>query len=106
MSNEHLTQAAELMRVALLDGLQTQEKGISMLQHIVRALIRKARGGNMQAIREVMNRTLGKPLPGITRTAADEPRRVVWLDHPLLYPTDPEINSGTSTDGASDSPAS
>ncbi len=51
------TQQVARLRAALMEAV-TPEK----LTAIVQALIREAEGGNIPAIREVLDRTLGKPI--------------------------------------------
>lgn len=102
----------KLMRDAILRELHRQTDGADghvaeYLDLIARRLVEKAADGDIQAIKEVLDRTDGKSLPGVADTDAGPVKRTVeWKDHPLLSTIARGINSSPSTTGPSDSPAS
>ena len=78
--------ASRLMRKAILLELQREpghadESGTEMLRLIARKLVHKAAEGNMQAIKEVLDRIDGKSVPG-PDDAEQGPRQVTirWKD--------------------------
>jgi hypothetical protein len=108
--------AAQLMREALVRALQRQDgdEGVSKLQRIADALVDRAAGGDMHAIKEVNDRIDGRALPGVARSEPQQQtRRLVWLDYPRTIPspksksaTDPATSSSPSTSATGASPAS
>jgi hypothetical protein len=102
----------KLMRAALLLALQREAKGdddhmTTMLHLVARKLVDKAKDGDIQAIKEIFDRSDGKTLPGMAETDAEPVKRTVeWKDHPLLSTIGRGINSSRSTTEPSASPAS
>jgi hypothetical protein len=99
------------MRDAILRELhrQTESDGhvAEYLDLIARRLVEKAADGDIQAIKEVLDRTDGKSLPGVADTEAGPTKRTVeWKDHPSLSTIGRGINSSPSTTDPNDSPAS
>ena len=103
---------AKLMRAALLLALQRETEGAdgrmtTKLHVIACKLVDKAAADDIQAIKEVFDRSDGRTLPGDAETDGEPLKRTVeWKDHPLLSTIAREINSSPSTTGPSASPAS
>jgi hypothetical protein len=106
------TSTGRMMREAILRELHRQPKeaeghASEYLDLIARRLVEKAADGDIQAIKEVLDRIDGKSLPGVADTDAGPTKRTVeWKDHPLLSTIARGINSSPSTTGPSASPAS
>ena len=102
----------KLMRAALLLALHRVAKDgdghmTAMLHQIARKLVDKAKDGDVQAMKEILDRIDGKTLPGIAETDGEPLKRTVeWKDHPLLSTIGRGINSSPSTTEPSASPAS
>src|SRR5947209_20325062 len=71
-----------LVRELLREVTDNDRGTATRLALMTRALVDKASGGDVAAIREVLDRTAGKALPGAPDSDA-EPQTVTveWLDH-------------------------
>ena len=66
----------------LLREVEHEGRIVTRLALMTRALVDKANGGDVAAIREVLDRTVGKALPGASDSeAGPEAVTVEWLDH-------------------------
>jgi Recombination endonuclease VII len=83
------------------DGRKSQK-----LRLIADTLVDKAVDGDMQAIKEILDRVDGRP--GAAATPEDGPRKVTfaWKDYQYPWTTSPNDNSSPSTSDGSASPAS
>lgn len=106
------TRPDRLMRAAILRELHRQTddaegRASEYLELIARRLVAKAADGDIQAIKEILDRIDGKSLPGVADTDAGPVKRTVeWKDHPLLSTIGRGINSSPSTTDPSALPAS
>jgi hypothetical protein len=89
--------AGRLMRQAILLELQRErgqadESATDMLRLIARKLVHKAAEGDIQAIKEVLDRIDGKSVPG-PADAEQGPRQVTirWKDSPLMSETSARV---------------
>lgn len=71
--NPHAARVAKL-RAALLEAITPAK-----IKAAVKALIREAEGGNIQAIRELLDRSIGRPVPA--DGDAGDNRLVVTIRH-------------------------
>jgi hypothetical protein len=103
--------ADRLIRHALIVALHRQRDSEDgrrgqKLRLIADALVDKAVEGDMQAIKEILDRVDGRP--GVAATAEEGPRKVTfaWKDYQYPWTTSPDDNSSPSTSDGSASPAS
>jgi hypothetical protein len=53
------------------------------LRAIIKTLIREAKGGDMMAIREVLDRCIGKPLPVDRDAALQDEKKIIFTPLPV-----------------------
>ncbi len=88
--NPHSGQVSKL-RAAMLEAV-TPER----LAKVVDALVRQAEAGNVAAIRELLDRTIGKPIPMEPERALDNEVRVFHIEVPLPARVDNDAQSARS----------
>jgi hypothetical protein len=103
--------ADRLIRHALIVALHRQRESedgrrSQKLRLIADQLVDKAVEGDMQAIKEILDRVDGRP--GAAATAEEGPRKVTfaWKNYQYPWTTSPDDNSSPSTSDGSASPAS
>ncbi|MEE8130840.1 MAG: hypothetical protein V3T48_11145 [Vicinamibacterales bacterium] len=86
--NPHVAKVA-LWRAAMAEGVSRED-----IDAVIKVLVEKAKTGERWAVRELLDRTLGKPLQPVAAVGVSEDRRVVLklkFDEPALrLPVTPE----------------